>query len=678
MKPVETPPTRIISGNDGAVNTGEGSQYSDASVHHGTGDINHHHHYSLPGEAARFAMDDRGRLRRPRTVVASQRLEELRAHYVAPPGYDEERRRRELDEHGVLVLTGPPGVGRRTCAQLTLVPKGSEGLVDLREVQVEVDPRPTLDAGEIQEGERLMVELTGLTCSVSELRTSLVSLASQAQNVKARLILLAEEEDVRDLPDELRERSVTLRRPHGTKVLYRHLVRYGLLPDHRHESTVLPLELPLLPGPVVEWLGRASMSEIEGLARRAGEDHQSEGGRVGLGERLERALGQGHPAADKAVAEAEGRGRAILLAAAFLEGAELDRHSAAVERLLPIVRTPENETPPLERAGFTEEIARVGVTLDEERRIGFSSPGYGRAVREAFWDSYPHLQGEFAAWIDTCLDDSGLSPVDRDAVAERWAGQALRAQRLEELFERVYKWSFEHGPQAALLLSSVLEDTRHGGAARQQIYRWARTEALPGATAYVLVAVCSEVLVTTHPDQALVRLHHLAGNKDPDAAAAARSALLRLAEDPFLYRRLLRRVSNKLAGPDRRNRPIDGDLFEDLTTPARLVDGPRPQARRPDVGAWTRAGLPVVLFRDAAAASRYCERLLEHPGALADILARWLVTAAMDSGRLSSLYAAALRWASGGESGSRRSRADALLRHIDAAQGLDLSPRPLA
>jgi hypothetical protein len=289
------------------------------------------------------------------------------------------------------------------------------------------------------------------------------------------------------------------------------------------------------------------------------------------------------------------------------------------------------------------------------------------------------LQAEFASWVDACVTDPELPPENRDTVAERWAEQALRTHRLSELLGRVEAWADERGPQAALLLSSALADARHGATTRQQIYVWARNRTLPRALAYALVAVCAKDLVTTHPDQALVRLHHLADNADPKAAEAARSTLSRLADDPVLYRRLLRRVSNKLAGPDRRNREVDRVLFWDLTAPAMIVEGRRSQAGRRDVTAWMATGLPVALSHGPHTAAQYGERLLSHSGTLPDLLVDLLVTAARDTGCLSSLYTAALRWSGVGGTASgtpapRSARADQLLRRIDAAQGLDLSP----
>ncbi|WP_444962848.1 hypothetical protein [Nocardiopsis sp. M1B1] len=679
MSPGAAPET-VVAGNDGAVNTGEGSQYNGSSVHNGTGNQNISTIF-VGTEYARFAMDERGRPRHLGIVVTSRRLEDLRARYVAPPGYDEKERRRELDAHGVLVVSGPEGVGRRTTAQLTLVPKGREHEVDLREVQVEADPRPVLDAGEVQNGERLLVDLTGPVPAL-ELSRDLLALVSQVRKEGAWLVLLVNEGDIRDLPDDLRERSVVLRHPDRVSVLERHLSRYGLVSGaaepSRNDVPEAGTPVPFSKS-VTTWLSHASMSEIEELARRAGDERRTASGRGSVQEWLDRALGHGHPDVDRALDRAGGRERAILLAAAFLEGARLDHHSAAVERLLPAVRAPEDETPPLERKRFTTQLKRVGVTITEDRRIGFSSPGYGRALRAAFWDACPHLQAEFASWIDACVTDPELPPENRDTVAERWAEQALRTHRLSELLVRVDAWADGHGPQAALLLSSALADARHGTATRQQVYVWARNRTLPRALAYALVAVCAKDLVITHPDQALVRLHHLADNADPKAAEAARSTLSRLADDPVLYRLLLRRVSNKLAGPDRRNREVDRLLFWDLTAPAMVIGGCRPQTVRRDVTAWTATGLPVVLARGPHTAAHYGERLLSHPGALPGLLVDLLVTAAMDTGCLSSLYTAALRWSGvdGTASGAfapRSVRADRLLRRIDAAQGLDLSP----
>jgi hypothetical protein len=655
----------IVTDPSGPVNSGDGTQFNASPTHHGSGD---QHNYSVrvfEGRAARFAMDNLGRRSSVHRIVAADRLVWLRKRFIAAPGYDESYQRRELDRFGALVLCGAAGSGLRTTAQMTLVPEGHEEQSGLREIDVEGERRLIMDIGDVQPGERLMLDLTRSTgADPDHVKQELETLRTRVLAAGAWLLVLLDAGEEHRLPDEFRDRVVQVGRPNPLRVLAAHLEGrgvHGFFPGGASER-------------LSRWAGRASMSEIEELARRTaalGTDMEG-----GVGEWLQAALGSKHSDVAALLDGAGGRGRAILLAAAFLEGSRIERHSAAVERLLPIVRTPGDDTPPLERRAFTKEVDVLGVEIDSDRRIRFRVPGYGLALRETFWDAYPHLHEEFAAWVDSCVADSALPGAERDDVAGRWAGQVLRARQMSTLLTQVGAWSERHQAQSALLLAEALGDGHQGRAARHQIYTWSRKPNLPSGLAQVLVTVCAEVLAVTRPDQALVRLHLLAGNNSPRASTAARSALLELAEDPLLYRHLLRRVSTRLTDTERRHRQVDLFLFRELTGADRLTSGPRPQVRRAEVLAWTYAGLAAVFAQDPDGVEEYGTRWLSARDLPLDVL----VAAAQEKGRLSRLYVTALRCPGRGRAPEDREflrdRSADLIRLIDTAQGLDLEAVP--
>ncbi|MFE6306787.1 hypothetical protein [Nocardiopsis sp. NPDC057823] len=646
----------LIAGNSGPV-AGRDS-YEGSAAHHGSG-AQYVFTGALGAEASALLIEPLTRAKRPRISVTKDRLAELRARYVAPQGYDEEQVREELRRHGTVALSGDPGAGLGTVAHMTLIPAGHEGRRDLRRVDAEEWPRPALTVGTVDPDELLLLDLGGSPGTrPGRLRSELEFLVSEVRTAGAWMIVLVDTEDEAELPGELRDRCVRVRRPEPRSVILRHVRGTRIPPPH------------LIPDAVDAWARDAAMADITALVRRA---EQEEGE---CADRLLAALGVDTDDVIREIAGYSGRRRAVLFTGAFLEGAAVEQHVAAVDRLMAEVRSPEDDTPPLERRSFTDELKSVGLRVDAERRVRFRSPGRAQAVRNAFWDTHPHLQGEFAAWVDTCTADPGMSDPEREDMARFWAAQVLRTRRSDALLARVPGWSQDRrASQAALILGEALKDAWQGAAARGAIYQWARNPRLDRNTARVLIAVCARDLVATHPDGALVRLHLLAENSDPVVAAEAVDVLAALVEDPQLYRALLRRVSGKLHGSDRRDRAVDRELFALLTDPERLVSSWSGPLAEQKVRTWIRAGLEGIFAHAPQEAPAHAERLFDAPEPMPGLL----VEAAHGTGRACLLYATALRWpgrARDTELSSLRSeRSRELLRRIDRAQGLDLEIR---
>ncbi len=168
----------------------------------------------------------------------------------------------------------------------------------------------------------------------------------------------------------------------------------------------------------------------------------------------------------------------------------------------------------------------------------------------------------------------------RGEFVSRFVDQALRTNRPDDVVGLVEGWVERRGdrarslPSAAVALERGLGHSRHGARFRRLIYEWSRDPRLEKAKAYLGIALSSDVIASTHPSEALVRLHHFVRNQTDDVRAAAEESLLRLVRhDRREFRRLLERV---VTGPGYR-READVDLFLVIASPEELVS----QQRRP-------------------------------------------------------------------------------------------------
>ena len=674
MNPLDAPETDPPAGDaEQTTHTGHGNIHRDSPAHYGRGNQILFQGVS-PEDASRFEFGDDGlpRLRRRRRRVAGDRLGVLRRRFVAPPGLDEENQRRYLDTHGALVLLGRQGDGLRTAAHMLLVPGGQENDHDVREDLTSEEEVPRLDVEELRKGERLLLDLTRNGTPLTDgVLGGLEALRDQARKVGSWLVVLLDRRDEARVPAELRDHVVRLGRPSPIAVLARHL-------DSRDVPGFFPRYVPEA---VREWAGHASMGELEEFARRVERVYQDRDRAGRVTEWLDAALEVGGERLLEPLEKATGRGRAILFAASLLEQAPVERLSSAVERLLPMIASPENETPPLERHHFRKELVDLGLEVGEDRRIRFERIGQASAIRNELWDAYPWLHGVFDDWADTCVRDPELLPVDRDRVTERWTGQVLRVDRPYQVFARIEEWSRRtsrggnHAPQAAVALATALQDARHGRFARHQIYRWARNRRLPRRFAQVLIAVCVQELVTEYPEQALVRLHLFADHEEAEVARTARTELLELAQDRSFHRRALRRLSNRLRERDEK---IDQWLFRELTRPEFLLRGSPGRSIDPGLLGWVGEGLVLLLIREPSMTRSYGELWAGRSEQFMEILVR----ASSRAGTLSSLYTTALRLPRGAsgpeELRIRRRERELLLRRIDEAQGVHLAGAPTA
>lgn len=112
---------------------------------------------------------------------------------------------------------------------------------------------------------------------------------------------------------------------------------------------------------------------------------------------------------------------------------------------------------------------------------------------------------------------------------------------------------------AAAVLRHGLRDDMSATAFRQQIYDWSRAADLSFELASALSLACSD-MADSHPEQAIVRLHHVA-RRYPEHQNA-REILAGLARsDPWLLRYYLARLGRTSSA---KARAADADLFLDI------------------------------------------------------------------------------------------------------------------
>ncbi|MFQ6197988.1 hypothetical protein [Streptomyces sp. NPDC000405] len=644
----------FLAGGHGPVHTGDGDQII----------IND------PSELLRNAHGQT-----PRTIAEDQ-LRWLRQRFVPPSGLDEARKL--LRQSGTVLLNGDPGSGRHSAAQMLLHELAKdEGT--FHELTPEGErKKPYLIADHVGENDRLLLNMSTRDESLwSDIQDELSSFRQTVVERRAHLVVVLPDRLAHRLDPPFQRFRADIDRPSGREVLRRYARLSGIAPD---ETAVLPADL-------VSYLDRnPPLRDIAALAHYLARARTASPGPGGFPKWCDEALGamtdRAKQAADDVASLRGGPQRALLLSTAMLHGAHADAVHRATRDLLRTVGHPDDPVPPLERADLAERFRSINAERDAKGRVRFTGLGYAPAVRTHFWATMPELRRHFRVWVGSTVELRTLTQDNRDRLIARFAEQCLRTERPGDLVTLVEQWTGSAPADASLRtirqraaahsLEHGLTHESWGHYFRTKTYDWSRERRLAPGLAEVLVGVCGEVMAVRYPDQAMVRLHHLARRER--GTTTARDALLRLvSDDRRLHHRLLDRLDRGIALAEW---PADVDLFLALadSVPARpsLVTGSG--MRRQWAACW-RAALQL---RPRGAWSAPMERWL----AVASEDSRYregLLSVLVDSGGgrsdlLSLLYVATRDWARSAESPSdhspRTDLADRFLQMIDAAQGL--------
>ncbi|WP_031067442.1 hypothetical protein [Streptomyces sp. NRRL WC-3742] len=616
-------------------------------THTGSGPQNIYNSYLAEGAEPSFRRGGK-----PVEVALDQRRF-LRARFIGPRGYGEAAAR--LERPGtVVLLMGGSGSGRRSAAIVLLHCADQEG----RRFRELFPNDERFDSGEPEKSERVLFDLTETSESeFLEAQGRLRRIWEQIRRVGGRLVVVVPQEHEHLLQSDFRQLLVGIGRPDWAGVIVRHLRLGGVKVSRRevHGSAFS------------EDLKRYRMRELQRLCELMVVAH-TEGGQFDAwaAKAVEAVRKRGEEAAQQISSLTDGRQRALLFAAAMLEGTSVDAVCRLVDRLLAKLGHPADGRPELDRDDMTRRLKAVRVDMRGER-IHFEALAYGAAVRSHFWLYYPDLRETFGAWVaDTVQKTNWLTPADRRRLVGRFTEQALKVGDVRKLIETVESWAEQPGSsdEAVQVLGLGLMSERHGAEFRAKIYDWATSPQPADTLVPVLVRTCVDIMALQHPDQAIVRLHQLARR---ESGRIATNALLRLARgEKRLYLKLLERVRAGMARQD----PWlpDVDLFLALMDPL-----PTWLPRAEAVRGWREVlRLPPSLWARGVKTWLQAARLVPDDGLR--LMGVLLAAAEGRSEPLSHYYLLAHAWETERDdrplSVSRAEVAKRFRREIDRAQGL--------
>ncbi|WP_433375817.1 hypothetical protein [Streptosporangium sp. CA-115845] len=512
--------------------------------------------------------------------IADDQLLWFRQRFLSPGGFT--RAGAVLESHGTVFLDGTPGTGRRTAAWILLgeLYSGSETFHEL----LLKDKPPYLKTSQVGEGALVLVDLSAITSEQAwtEVQGELPDLRKVVHERGAHLVAILPTRRVERLGADLGAYRVEITRPAGIGVLQRYLRMAGI-PVAETDSAPQATSGFLLRSP--------SMQEIADFAALVVEARTTAGSAGGFAAWCESALAaldnhQGKLVADDLVKLRKGPQRALLLATAMLHGAHIDVIHRATAAMLEGVKYPQDERPLLERADLAARFQKIGATPDASGQVRFDKLGYDSAVRTHFWTHRPELREPIQKWVGDAVGLTGLETDDRDKLIKRFAELCLHDRYRDLLLTLISQCAKDTGngfrtSAAVQALRRGLQHEQHSRFFRKKIYEWSRETNLPKGLTEVLVVACWQVMAVRHPDQAMVRLHHLARRER--GTTHARAALMQLVgADAQLRVRMLERLVERLQLEEW---PIDADLFVEFADPAPLTaTGPRMRAPLSDPG----------------------------------------------------------------------------------------------
>lgn len=472
----------------------------------------------------------------------------LADRFVPPVGYRVAADR--LDKPGsVVLLEGPPGSGRRATAIMLLHGFGEERGTDEEGVRFEELPVTGRDENPLVPGmgDRFLLDLSGIADeeTYDKAQRRLAVRRSQVQEAGAHMVVVLPSGMEHAHPPDLEPHTVRLGRPRGVAVVTRYL-RMDRMPFRPADLASADLQHLCERSPMRE------LARLAGLVRAA-----RDSGRFGadfagwLDQAMHAVIDRAGEVGRQVIAVRTAPERALLLATAMFEEARADIVYEAWHGLMKTVRHEKEATTELARTDFGERLKGLEIERDPDGRLRFKRLAYADAVRTYFWANFPGIRGDLRDWIGRAAGLRGLTTDDRVNVVVRFGERALAVGRPDHLFDLVTRWADRAtgtpgDPRAVAALELGLGHERYGGWFRKRMYECvARSGSLSEGLARVLTTACVRSLSTTHPDQAVVRLHYLAVRKG-EAARQAREALLDLVgRDRRLYRLLIDRLRDR-------------------------------------------------------------------------------------------------------------------------------------
>jgi hypothetical protein len=568
-----------------------------------------------------------------RRIVREHRIR-LGERFVPPFGHAEAAKR--LAEPGAVVLiAGPRGSGRRTAATMLL-----HHLSGSNERIEEVSAKPDEVGLEASSTDRFLFDLSA-TADEEYLvgQRAIVGYRALAEETGARLVVVLPSDIDHLLDPDLAPLVVQLGRPLGELVFLRSLRAEGITVDPEKLSAVGLTAL----------LNTAPMRDLARLAELV--RYARDSGQYGVeasswcSEAVRALTDWSGEAARQVIGHRTAQERALLVAAAMFSGASADAVFFGVRSLLDVLGHKDDETLRIARADFGEQLDALDLRRDSDGRVGFTRIVYDGAVRTHFWTNFPDLRDSLRDWIGHCVTSAELTSEERMVLVGRFAEQCFAIGRPRDLVTLVELCTRpvlkgRVSAMAAAALEAGLGHERFGSAFRAQIYYWATAPRLSVDLTRVLVGVCQQVLAVTHPEQAMVRLQHLALRRGGEEIDAARSALVKLVRDDG---RLHGRLVDRLLSVSHGRQSDRTSLLLDVSDPLRLRMMP---SRAQSALVWNRvmADLPPARWGPMVHNCLSAVQRDEQWEPLLDVL---LIAGAGRADLLSRLYVITCEWAAG-------------------------------
>ncbi|WNF29297.1 hypothetical protein RI138_22090 [Streptomyces sp. C11-1] len=610
----------------------------------------------------------------PLRIVREDRLH-LADRFAPPVNYRVAADR--LEKPGsVVLLDAQPGTGRRAAAIMLLHELGEDDDTDAGDVRFEELPTPDRPRDKDGDkdgdarpaapgpGDRFLLDLSRVADeeAYTEAQRRLAGLRTQVQEARAHLVVVLPSGMTHAHPPELAPHTVTLERPRGIAVITRHL-RMDLMPFSPADLERPDLRLLYDRSPMRE------LARLAGLVRTA-----RDSGRFGtdfaswLDQALRAVTDRATEVGQRVATARTAPERALLLAAAVFEEAHADTVHEAWRGLLKTVGHEDEAATELARMDFGQRLTALGIERDPDGRLRFKQLAYADAVRTYFWANFPGLRDKLAEWIGVAAGLPGLTTDDQMNIVVRFGERSLAAGRPDHLFDLAARWAnggtgASSDPRTVAALELGLSHEGFGVWFRRRMYDCVNSNSLSDGLVRALTAACVQSLALTHPDQAVVRLRHLAV-REGEAARAAGEALFGLVgNDHRLYRLLMDRLRVPARRDSRAAEP-PLRLLTELLSSDRVPDPPRwPDLflgwetvfSQPPTKLWNRL---VKSWLDTVACDRTREMAL-------DVMVR---AAHGRTIALHRLYTIACDWAGEARDPARTAVAARLWQHIDQAQ----------
>lgn len=489
--------------------------------------------------------DTIGARRDPRAHAIDD-IAEFKRRFIYPAGFRQAAH--ILETHRTVLLAGAPGSGRTTAAKVLLY-EHSDGTERFHELLWEDDEevkkgKPRLNPQHIDENDRMWLDLSQAPAAAwRDFQNDFLPLRKIVLDHAAYLAVVLPDGPAEALKAEYDRYRADIARPPGMQVLRRHLA-IARVPGAATSPETQSLTAFLRDDPSVERIVHFAHLVVQARTRASGA-----GDFTDWYETAFQALhGRGDEAAESvARLRGKGRRRALLLAAAMLDGARADHVHRAAETLLDVLSHRRDDEPILKQADLVERFRGIGTPPDTDGHVRFKELGYAAAIRTHFWRNMPELRKGIATWVGEVIGLASLPEHDLEAFVGRFAELCLQSEYQELLAFSVYRWTKAHTAPHPLLaarraLREGLTSEQHGRYFRRRINEWSQLSDLPDGLARVIIVMCLEVIAINHPDEAVVRLHHRARREQ--GTAEARVALLRLIQsDPRLLRLMLWRLT---------------------------------------------------------------------------------------------------------------------------------------